>query len=34
MIHGNYGDLYWTIWWCVATVCGTAIVISFFRVFK
>jgi len=23
----NYGDLFWLIWWCVATVCFTAIVI-------
>lgn len=30
----NYGDLFWLIWWCVATICGTAIVISFFRMLK
>lgn len=27
----NYGDLFWLIWWCVAAVCFTAIVISLVR---
>jgi hypothetical protein len=34
VIHGsNYGDLYWLIWWCVATICATAIVVTFLRIF-
>jgi hypothetical protein len=29
----NSGDLLWAIWWCVGTVCFTAVVITFFRIF-
>jgi hypothetical protein len=27
-MHGNYGDLYWLIFWCVFMVCATAVCIS------